>query len=638
MKEEELIKKKLSIYETIAILFSFIPFPIPKKLRERLKDEITFTHLQITPEQAFRVSITLPLLISSITLIFYIFNLITFDVLSVFIFASIILFYFLFNYTKYYSYYFRSKASSEMVLSILYMSIALRTRPNLENAIYYAAENLDGPLGLDFKKGVYELYLKKKLNASEVIKEIAEKWKVESKEFVEALEVITSGVLKEDVEKSLSKALDLVINGTIKRMETYAYQLKTPLRIITMFGITLPLMLLVTLPIFLLFMPQIITPQAIAISYDLILPLIVYILLFQHLFRRPFSFHQVKVSEIEEIRKYKRKVLGFSSLIGLFVLAILIFFFTRNLLLFDEFQLYLSLLLVILISSPILLYYFLISRKIEGTSEEIIKVEDELPEAIYLLSSELGYGKPLEKAIEDIIPKIKEAKISKFFKNVTNNFKVGMTIDKAIFDENFGAIKNYPSSLLKMISRVMVDISKTGSQFLSSALEDLSKYLNNVKELDLKTKEILSETVSEIRINSLVVAPLTAGIVVGLTIIVLSIFFYFRGSIAGMESFFKQYGEMGEIASFGFLSMLNVSKLIPSSVFQLIVGIYLIELGLLLNYFYNEIMFGEDEHSRSKNSCISLLEMVLFYILIVFAIYFVINVLTNMKELAKIVI
>ena len=638
MRIEEFVKRKLSFYERIAILFSFIPFPVPKKLRERLKDEITFTHLQITPEQAFRVSITLPLLIFSVTLISYIFKLITFDVLLVFTFTSAVLFYFLFNYTKYYSYYFRSKASAEMVLSILYMSIALRTRPNLENAIYYAAENLDGPLGMDFKKGVYELYLKKKLNASEVIKEIAEKWKVESKEFVESLEAINSGVLRGDIEKSLNKALDLVIEGTIKRMEAYAYQLKTPLSIITMFGITLPLMLLVSLPVFLLFMPQIITPQAIAISYDLILPFIVYILLFQHLFRRPFSFHQVKISRIEEISKYKKKVVSFCSLIGLFVLIALIFFFTRNLLLFDEFQLYFSLLLIILISSPILLYYFLISRKIEERGEEIIKVEDELPEAIYLLSSELGYGKPLEKAIEDIIPKIKEAKISKFFKSVIDNFRVGMTIDKAIFDEKFGAIKNYPSSLLKMISRVMVDISKTGSKFLSLALEDLSNYLNKVKELDLKTKEILSEVVHEIRINSLVVAPLTAGIVVGLTIIVLSIFFYFRGSIAGMENFFKQYGEIGELTSFGFLSMLTVTKLIPSSVFQLVVGIYLIELSLLLNYFYNEIMFGEDEHSRSRNYYVSLLETILLYIFIVFVIYFVINVLTNMKELAKIVI
>lgn len=47
---------------------------------------------------------------------------------------------------------FRIKAASEMVLGVLYMSIAMKVIPNLEYAIKFAGENLTGPLARDFKK------------------------------------------------------------------------------------------------------------------------------------------------------------------------------------------------------------------------------------------------------------------------------------------------------------------------------------------------------------------------------------------------------------------------------------------------------------------------------------------------------
>jgi hypothetical protein len=134
------------------------------------------------------------------------------------------------------------------------------------------------------------------------------------------------------------------------------------------------------------------------------------------------------------------------------------------------------------------------------------------------------------------------------------------------------------------------------------------------------------------------VAPLTAGIIVGLTIFVLAIFFFFRGSITGIKSFFEQYGVAGSAASFGFLALLNVEKIVPAPIFQLIVGIYLIELNLLLSYFYNEIMFGESEHLRSENTFKTLLITIPFYIGLVLLMYFGINLFVNMKELAKVVI
>lgn len=63
----------------------------------------------------------------------------------------------------------RVRASTEVVLAVLYMVIYMRTNPNLEKAVEFAADHLEGPLARDFRKLLWDLAAKKYLTIKEAL-------------------------------------------------------------------------------------------------------------------------------------------------------------------------------------------------------------------------------------------------------------------------------------------------------------------------------------------------------------------------------------------------------------------------------------------------------------------------------------
>jgi hypothetical protein len=77
--------------------------------------------------------------------------------------------------------------------------------------------------------------------------------------------------------------------------------------------------------------------------------------------------------------------------------------------------------------------------------------------------------------------------------------------------------------------------------------------------------------------------------------------------------------------------------LIPAPFFQLIVGVYLLELTYLLSYLYNEITYGDDEISKKNYVFKTFLVVFVFYFIVISSIYFGIKSLINLEEIAKMV-
>jgi magnesium-transporting ATPase (P-type) len=96
-------------------------------------------------------------------------------------------------------------------------------------------------------------------------------------------------------------------------------------------------------------------------------------------------------------------------------------------------------------------------------------------------------------------------------------------------------------------------------------------------------------------------------------------------------------GSFKDIASGGIFGIFNFTKLISASYFQLIVGIYLLEITWLMSYFYGELTCGDDEVSKSKIFMMNLLIALVLYIAIVLAIYYGTNSFINIEEFAKMV-
>jgi Flp pilus assembly protein TadB len=632
--EEEVVARKLSFYEKFCKFFSFLKFPVPKKLEKRYRDEIEFTHLALEPAEIFSSSINFPALLILFSLPLAFFGYL--EIFFMFLITCGIILYFLLTYPHYYKFVFRTKASSETMLAVVYLVIALRIYKSLDKAVAFAAKNLTGPLGRDFKEALWEVYSGKRTSLVEVFDELSRKWRVENEEFSQALSMIKTSITSVEPEKDLEDALNLVLTSTVTRMESYAREMKTPITLVNMFGILLPLLGLVVFPILFLMLPEIGKPEIMAFLYNVVLFLIVYLLLRQNLSLRPYSFHQPEV--IKKMAGWRKRSFLISFFVGIVLIAFSSYLlFSEKILVFNEKQFLLSLFLIASLFTPFILYHSLLYIKNSEKNKTILEIEAELPTALRNVSIILKTGKPIESSISEIIPKIKEMKIKNFFEKIISNIKIGLSFFPAIFDEKFGAIKDYPSRMLHAMMSLIIEIGERGSIYLSHALDVMSTYLTDAKEVSEKTKDVLEEVSYDVKIQSLVLAPLTAGIVVGLTILTLAIFFYLGGSLQSLEGYLKGMGSFKDIASGGIFGIFNFTKLISASYFQLIVGIYLLEITWLMSYFYGELTCGDDEVSKSKIFMMNLLIALVLYIAIVLAIYYGTNSFINIEEFAKMV-
>ena len=87
----------------------------------------------------------------------------------------------------------------------------------------------------------------------------------------------------------------------------------------------------------------------------------------------------------------------------------------------------------------------------------------------------------------------------------------GMSIDRAIFDESRGAAIYYPSHLIVMSMRILVESVKKGLQVAARSLMSISEYVKNVNKVQDRLKDLLAEIISDMRSNMGFLAPMLSG-------------------------------------------------------------------------------------------------------------------------------
>ncbi|MEM5813020.1 MAG: hypothetical protein QXU71_01515 [Candidatus Aenigmatarchaeota archaeon] len=607
--------------------FGKVKLPLPKALEKKYSEEIKFLGWDIEPCQIFSSSIIFPVIVfSAISLLSVVLGIFSFDLVLTFILLSLVLIYFLLNYTTFLSKYIRAKASSEIVLSIIYMAISMRINQNLEKAVEFAASSLEGPIGKDLRKALFNIKTGKSFSIKEELNKIADKWKLESQEFVDAINIIKecTDVTKEELERNLKEAIDVIMNGTKRRMKEYALRMKTPVTIVNAFGILMPLLFMIFLPVGIIFLPEVFRQVTITSMYIFVLPSIVYMFLLQNFYSRPYSYHQISINLTHS---YKRKKILYLIIVSLIFIVFLVFLLrilisSKN---FD-FRFLFSIGITNLIGVTIIIYIYLIQLEFEKVSEKIFKYEEELPTVLYQISMEASTGKPLESVFEVLQNSIKTLNIAEFFKELIYSLKLrGDNLREALFNKDYGIIKKYPSKLLSSCMKAIVDISEKGSYYVSETLKSIASYLDNAIEVNKFTDEVLSETTSEMKITSYIFAPLAGGIIVGMMSILIMIFLSVQGqleeSLLGIPK--QQLSEIISIIGW----ILELPKQISLEYFQIVIGIYVIEMVLILSWFLGEITYGEDEIRKLKEIGKYILISLLIYTFISLSIYGIIRVL-----------
>ncbi len=670
--KRELMPRHLTFYEKVCNLSEKIIKIKPDKKNEKtITDSINITHLNVTSSGVASFSFLAPIFIIVFGSLFsFLFFQSVFFVLF-FLIIGVSLIIPLRKLPEYTANSWRLKASNQMVLCIFYVVTCMRHTSNLENALGFAADHLAPPLSIDLKKVLWDVETEKYESVKESLDMYLKTWKKWNFEFIEAFQLI-EGSLYEGSEQrrlnSLDKSLDVILSETYEKMLHYAHNLQSPITMLHMLGIILPILGLVILPMIVNFMEGV-KWYHIAALYNIALPVVVYYLGKGILSRRPTGYGQTDISEENpELKKYKNVIMKFgkfeflispiffSILIGalLFLLGISplilhslnfsdIGFGTEDLLSVcgRKFCLLgyrqsivtgspigpygigasiLSLSVTLAFGLGLGIFYTLRSKNVIRIRKRAEKLELEFASALFQLGNRLGDGLPAEIAFGKVANTMEGTVSGSFFKLVSMNIsKLGMSIKKAIFDPVHGALITFPSNLIESSMKVLIQSVKKGPVIAAQALTNISRYIREIHKVNERLRDLMADIISDMNSQIKFLTPAIAGIVVGITAMVTGILGKLGAQLQTITAGTGQ--QVGLISIFG--------DGIPTYHFQIIVGLYVIQITYILTILINGIENGSDNLNEKYLLGKNLIRSTLLYCFISLFVILLFNVIAS---------
>ncbi len=664
----EALRLENTLYERACkFAHSIIDFaPTNKDYKQRIEEAILSTHLDIAPASAYTLSILIMFMLIFfgffIGFVTYLFGFPQIFLALFLIIMGIILLKPISNYPIHLAQKHRLQASNQMVLCILYIVIYMRHTSNLEHAIKFAGEHVGNPLALDLRKIYWDVETNKYPTIQESLENYLAGWKDYNLAFVESFHLIESSLYESSEARRvelLEKSLEVILEGTYDSMLHYAQEVKSPITMLHMLGVILPILGLIILPLMGSFLGF--KWYHLFLFYNILLPFVVFYFGYTILSKRPIGYAQADISSLpqyQELRTFKFAgmsiepkiiaffvffifmIIGFSPILLHFIDPSAEFFITDTILLLDyretdtgslvgPFGLgatMLSLFIPMGLALSLSVYYQIKSNKIIKIREETQKLETEFRGAIFQLGNRVGGGMPSEMAFGKISQALAGTPTGKFFAIVDNNIRrLGMNLQDAIFNNKNGAIITYPSSLIESTMKVLVESARKGPQVVSKALLSIADYLDRIYKVSERLKDLLSEITSSMKSQVSFLTPLIAGIVVGIGAMITTII----GSLS--TSLGEATGASGTTSllsgASGLANIFPLEKLISPFFLQMIVGIYVVEMVVVLTIHANGIENGVDKLNEEYTLGRNLFRGTMLYILIAGITIFAFNLL-----------
>lgn len=686
--KEEYLPKHMSWYEKACNkseqLFKITPDP---KKAALLQESIDVCHLNVTPTGTYSFSLLFPIayilvgvlisfMLTSGGLFFPVFFLIT----------GAIMLGPLGSAPHFMANSWRMKASNQMVLSIFYIVTYMRHTSNLELAIDFAAEHLSPPLSLDFKRIIWNIETEKYSSVKESLDMYLDSWRKWNMEFIESMHLIEGSLLEGDETARvamLDKGLDVILQETYEKMLHYAHNLKSPMTMLYMLGIILPILGLVILPLVVSFMEGVYWYH-LSTLYNIILPASVYYLGKKILASRPTGYGSVDISKNPELSKYRNFILklGPSEIIinpiyvSIFVgaLCLLIAFMpliihilspgwdyvitrggdivTINDYVHEDGKFYLigykesmnpdlgyigpfglgasllSIFLPLSVGLAIGIFYKTRTKNVLKIREDTKKLEAEFASALFQLGNRLGDGFPAEIAFQKVAMTIPDTYSGQFFGLVSQNItKLGMSVEQAIFDPRQGAILQYPSDLVETSMKVLVESAKKGPLIAAQALINVARYIKEMHSVDERLKDLMADTISGMKSQVKFLTPVISGIVIGITSMVTTILNQLGTQLTKLqtETAAAQAGAGGAAAG---LTQLFGDGM-PTFYFQIVVGFYVVQIVYILTLLVNGIENGFDKLSEEYEVGNNMTRSTLMYCLLSLGVMFAFNMIAG---------
>jgi Flp pilus assembly protein TadB len=634
-KEEEKESQKLTQYERMCYrMASLFSLSADEGTKEKLNPSIRLLDWEITPGMVMSATVGVGFFSFLAWFVVFMLNLLVITIIPVSLVAIAVLAPIGATvYTYYYPIFAAQnkviRSSGEMILSILYMVIYMRTSANLEGALRFAALNLKGPISEDLKGVLWDVESGKYNQIDESLENYTKKWKNFNQDYLESLNLLRASLnepSKERRDRLMQDAIDNILDGTKEKMKHYAQNLETPVMIINAVGAMLPVLGMIMLPLISAFMGGVITPLHLLIMFNIMLPTFLWIFMQRTLSSRPptVSSKPSKEGNLPQRGKFEFEIMdrelavptwpvgaavflivGFYGIIGYLIYphfypvenvnpAVIPAIFLENGRL-DPFPMLLrSLSITLGLGLGIGTSKLLGNRARAAAEEDIKEIEQQFPNALFELGNKISGGTPIELALEDAAESTKDLKISNLFLEASENIKnMGMTFEDAIFDENYGALQHYPSQTIETVMRAILSSSEKGTQMASTAMMTISRYLENIHDTQEALNDLMEDTTTTIQMLAYMLAPVISGVAVSMSQTIISALYSLGESFSSTQQNLPSGGGGAGIGGAGILQ--NLKSAIPPELLQFVVGFYLLQLLYILGTFYTKITQGEDK-------------------------------------------
>lgn len=617
-EEERYASLPKTIYEKACRFSEKLGIKPDAKSEKQIQDAIRFSHLKATPKGVasltilFALAVCIPLLALMTINLFPVggFAGISPEYGIIMLILSLFFVYYLYTYPFRLKKRYEMETGSEIVTMILYIAMYMRNVPSLEGAIKFAAENLTGSLAYELRKLLWDLEVGNYLTIENALTDYSKKW-IKNKEFVEAVELIITSMRQAGERRItlLDEAVTTVLQGNRENAKHFSQNLKTPVMVVHAMGVLLPVLGLVMFPLVAVFLG--VGPFALFFLYDIILPVVLFFVITSVLEARPSTFSVIDISENPDVPKQGKffikikkgrmeaRAWPFALVTGAVVSA-------AGFLLMPVNEILAAVLLTGGVASGFVVYYLLLTSQRLGIREKSREIENEFAEAIFQLGNNLYSGAPVELSLEQSIKRAENLKIKELFLKAMNNMKtLGLTFREAFFHKDYGAVRYYPSRLIKTVMHAVVEASVKGVRTAAVAMLSVSRYLRDVHQTQEQVMDELSDSINSMKFQVYFLSPLVSGVVVTLAVVILDII---NSLVSKVES----------LPVNTFLSMM---KEVPISAFEFvtIVAIYLIETCFILSMFINGIENGRDELGRQRTTAMALIFGFIVFVIVMFA-------------------
>ncbi len=546
---------------------------------------------------------------------------------------------------------YRLKASNQMVLCILYIVTYMRHTSNLENAVKFAGEHLTYPLSLDLRKILWDVETGKFVTVKDSLDNYLAYWRQYNLEFIESFHLIQGSLYEPDEIRRvrlLEKSLETILTSVYERMLHYAQELKTPITMLHMLGVILPILGLVIFPLMGSFIGGLIKWYHLAFIYNIFLPVIIFTIGTNLLAKRPTGYSESEFfsRQFSLDRFQKTKILGqqfsiktISILLGsIFVLLgfspIFMHLFNPSLdqaaflgfkLLdykceagkcigpYSTFSMLVSLLIPFGVAIAISLYYYMTTRDIIKIRKETMALEKEFTAALFQLGNRVGDGIPVEVAFSQVAENMKNTPTGNLFRLIDYNIRrLGMDVKEAVFDKERGALNFYPSSLIETSMKVLVQAAKKSPMTVSKSLLTISNYVKKIHIVDERLKDLLADIISSMKSQVSFLTPMIAGIVIAVGSMITTV-------INKLGEEFAKATELAPDSAIGsqnLVQIINIKDVIPGFYLQLVIGLYVIQIGIILTILASGIEKGIDRLSEKNLIGKNILVSTLLYVVI----------------------